>query len=298
MNMTSQTKAVLLALASVLLWSTAGSAFKLTLSHLSPAAMLWIASGTAALVLFLLCFRRDGCTGIKQYRLKDWKNSLLLGFLNPFLYYSILLPAYDRLLAQEALVLNYLWPVFLVLLSIPLLRQRIGWVQIIGIFLGFAGVAVIATEGNLLALHFTDPLGIGLAAGSAIIWALYWIFNMQDQRDTLPKLFLSFLFGWIYSSLFLLLWGDDFKFNFPGIAGGIYIGLFEMGITFALWMKALNLARDTARISNLVFLSPVLSMVWIYFLVGENIRTSSLAGLLFILAGIALQRIRKSSQRQ
>lgn len=291
-----QNSAIFLALISVLLWSTAGSAFKLSLDHIRPLEMLALANFTAVAALIWLTWRNKQLSLAFRANRQAWIRSALLGFLNPFLYYTILFPAYDRLLAQEALVLNYLWPVFLVLLSIPILKQRIAWYQIIGILIGFLGVAVVATEGKISGLHFNDPIGVAMAAGSAVVWALYWLLSMKDKRENLPKLLLNFCFGMLYTGIALCICGWKSSLSLPGVFGSIYIGLFEMGLTFAIWLKALTLAKDTARVSNLVFLSPVLSMVWIYIFVGEDILLSSLTGLALILLSIGLQRIRSGAK--
>jgi drug/metabolite transporter (DMT)-like permease len=73
------------------------------------------------------------------------------------------------------------------------------------------------------------------------------------------------------------------------------VGLFEMGITFALWLSAMKYAArpeggGTARVANLIFLSPFLSLVFIHFLVGEIIHPATVAGLAFIIAGNALMQ--------
>ena len=63
-----------------------------------------------------------------------------------------------------------------------------------------------------------------------------------------------------------------------------------MGITFVLWMRALSLSRTTAQVSNLVFLSPFVSLALIAVIVGETILLSSVIGLVFIIGGIVIRR--------
>jgi drug/metabolite transporter (DMT)-like permease len=75
-----------------------------------------------------------------------------------------------------------------------------------------------------------------------------------------------------------------------GIAGAVYVGLFEMGITFVLWLKALKLSRTTAQVSNLIYMSPFVSLVLIHFVVGERILLTTLIGLIFIITGIVIQQ--------
>jgi drug/metabolite transporter (DMT)-like permease len=63
-----------------------------------------------------------------------------------------------------------------------------------------------------------------------------------------------------------------------------------MGITFVLWLRALRLSRTTAQVSNLIYLSPFVSLVLIHLIVGETIMLSTITGLVFIVAGIVLQQ--------
>jgi drug/metabolite transporter (DMT)-like permease len=64
-----------------------------------------------------------------------------------------------------------------------------------------------------------------------------------------------------------------------------------MGLAFALWLSALKLTRSASRISNLVFLSPFLSLFFIRTFVGETILPSTWTGLGFIVAGLAIQQV-------
>jgi drug/metabolite transporter (DMT)-like permease len=75
-----------------------------------------------------------------------------------------------------------------------------------------------------------------------------------------------------------------------GTIGSVYVGLFEMGITFLVWLKALRLSKTTAQIANLIYLTPFLSLVIIHFAVGEKILPSTLLGLGFIVGGIIIGR--------
>jgi len=295
--MDQQSKAYLHALAAVFFWSTVASAFKLSLRVLSPIQLLLYAAFVSALMLFLVLALQGRLAVLRTYSRRDYLNSLILGFLNPFLYYVVLFKAYDLLPGQEAQPLNYTWAIALAVLSIPLLKQRIRLVSLLAILISFIGVYVISTRGEVFSLHFTDPLGVSLALGSSVIWALFWIFNIRDRRDEVAKLFLSFAFGLGFTLILALLSGEVIGPNgewitpgWSGAAGAAYVGLFEMGLTFVLWLRALKLSRTTALVSNLIFLSPFVSLVLLHFFVGEHIYSSSVIGLVFIIGGIALQR--------
>ncbi len=74
-----------------------------------------------------------------------------------------------------------------------------------------------------------------------------------------------------------------------GLLGGVYVGVFEMGISFIFWLIAMQLTQRTVNISTLIFLSPPISLCLIWLVLGEPIMPSTLAGLALILAGLALQ---------
>ncbi|WP_028574491.1 DMT family transporter [Desulfonatronovibrio hydrogenovorans] len=287
--MSDQKKAYLYALLTVGIWSTVASAFKISLRYLDHVQLLFYSGLTSTLVLGCLCIYFFGPFFWMRISISNIKSSLVLGFLNPFLYYLVLFKAYDLLPAQEAQPLNYTWGITLALLSIPLLKQRITKAQILAILISYSGTLVISTRGNVLGLEFSNPLGVSLALGSTIIWSLYWIYNTRDSLDPLLKLFLNFCAGLVYISIFLP-FVTTFSFgDIRGLYGAMYVGVFEMGITFVFWLMALRLSRTTAQVSNLIYLSPFLSLVFIYFLVGEQILSSTLIGLALIMSGLIIQ---------
>ena len=74
------------------------------------------------------------------------------------------------------------------------------------------------------------------------------------------------------------------------ILGAVYIGIFEMSITFVIWLKALQYSSNTAKVSNLIYLSPFIALFFIRYTVGEKIHIATIIGLVFIIAGIVLQQ--------
>ncbi|HRV42022.1 MAG TPA: DMT family transporter [Syntrophales bacterium] len=284
-----QTRAYGYALLSVALWSTVASAFKITLRRLPFDVMLLFAAFFSSLLLFAVLNLQGKLPLLVKMGRREWLRSSLLGFLNPFLYYLILFKAYDLLPAQEAQALNYTWPITVVILSSFILGQRLTGRKLAGIIVGFGGVLTVATHGDPLSLTFSNIPGAALAVGSSVVWALFWLYNVKDPRDEVLKLFVNFCFGTVFVGLFALVGGAEITLDAMGLLGALYIGAFEMGITYVFWLKALSLSRSTAQVSNLVFLSPFLSLFFISRIVGEVIRPSTLLGLALIVAGILIQ---------
>lgn len=282
------------AMVAVVFWATAASAFKLSLRHVGVMPLLLSASVTSVAVFFVYLVLSKKLSLLRAFTTRDWLASAGLGFLNPFLYYVVLFQAYSLLPAQEAQPINFVWPLTLVLFSIPLLGQRIRLTSILAILISLSGVLVIATRperpADILAFRFSSGPGVALALGSTVVWALFWVLNTKDRRDEAVRLFANFLFASAYILILLLAFGDGRPYLWQGLLGGLYIGTFEMGITFLVWLKALRSAKTTAHVVNLIYLVPFLSLLVIALVLGETILPSTVAGLVLIVAGIVLQK--------
>lgn len=289
----NQRKAYTYALLAVTFWSTVATAFKFALRNLQYYEVLLYSTLFSFISLLIVLISQGRFREIFRMSLKEILLSAMMGFLNPFLYYFLLFTAYSLLPAQEALTLNYVWALMLVLLSLVFLKQKISIFSFVALLISFLGVVVIASHGNLRELKFSNELGVVLALSSSVVWAAYWIFNLKDKREEVIKLCLNFFFGFLYSMVFVLFFkSGNIQFN-NGVYFTVYIGLFEMGITFIVWLKALKFSETTARVSNLVYLSPFLSLFFISFFLREKILISTVIGLALIVLGILLQQ-RKS----
>lgn len=290
----NQKKATLFALIAVAMWSTVASAFKITLSYFSPIQMLLVATCSTIIVLGAICYQQKKLHLLKQYLIKRPFYYLLLGLINPFCYYLILFQAYDLLPAQQAQSLNYTWAITLSILAVPFLGQKLTKQDIIAIILAYTGALIIATKGDLLGLDFSSPLGVFLALFSTLLWAMYWILNAKNSADSIASLLLCFLVGLPAIVIATPLLSD---FNMPdwqGWAGAIYIGLFEMGFAFVAWLTALRYAENTSKISNLIFISPFVSLLLLNIIIDEPIFPATIVGLVFIISGLFIQQLKKS----
>jgi len=285
----TQKKAYLYASIAIFFWATIASVFKLGLRYTHPSSLLLWANGISFFVFLGIILYRKEIPALRAQTVKDYLRSALLGMFMPFGYYLILFEAYSRLPGQVAQPLNMIWPIILVFLSGLILKQHIRGKSYIALVISFAGILLVSSQGDLTEFRHTNFTGVSLAAGSSVIWAFFWIFHMKDPRREEIKLFTNFFFSFIYIFLFVLISGKEIFPPKEAILAGIYAGLFEMGFTFFFWMKALNLARTTAAISNLVYLAPFLSLIFIHYLVGEKIFITTLPGLILITLGIIFQ---------
>lgn len=288
--MSNQGKAILFALLSVLCWSTVAPAFKLALNEISVLQVLTISSGVAALTLLILLSFRGQLKELKTLRMADFWWSLLFAGINPVVYYLVLFTAYDRLPAQIAQPLNYTWPVMLSLLAIPFLKQKLPWKALLALLISFAGVIVISLQNESNTGLETDGLGIFLALASSVAWASYWLLQFRSRLDKSLQLFLNFSISFILLILLSVATGQSFPEGKEAWLPSIWIGVFEMGITFFLWMSALQYAEKTHIVSNLAFLSPFVSLFFINLVLKEPITVYTVTGLSLIITGILLQK--------
>jgi len=220
---------------------------------------------------------------------KDLIRAALLALLNPFSYYLILFKAYSLLPGQVAQPLNMIWPIVLVLISIPMLKQKIGLLSILSLLISFSGVLLISFQGGTIFDTDSNITGVILAILTSVLWAFYWIFNMKSRIDEVVGLFLIFFFA----TLYLVIGG---LFREPSLPAGkeawiaaAYVGVFEMGLAFVFWLKALQLSSSTAKISNLVFMAPFLNLVFVHLFLGESIFVSTIFGIILVVTGILIQ---------
>lgn len=290
LNLKNQNKAYVFAGIAIFFWSTVASAFKLSLEHLEPIQLVFYSTLFSVCVLFVILIYQGKAQLIKRFSRADLLRCALLGLLNPCLYYIILFQGYDALPAQEAMVINFSWPVMMVILSIPILKQSIDIKSFLSIILCYIGVIAIATGGDLLSLSFNSPKGVFYMLFSTVIWSLFWLFNTKNKNDPLVSLFLIFLFS--SPIIFLIMYFTD-SFVVPsieGLMGSIYIGFFEMGISIILWQSALKISTTVSRVASLVFITPFMSLVVLYLVLGEKILASTFFGLILICAGLILQK--------
>lgn len=293
--MLNQRRAYVYTSIAVLFWSTSASAFKICLDpgrlDIPVLSLLFGASIASAVALFIHLLLSRKLALLRALSRRDLLHSAMLGFLNPFLYYTILFKAYSLLPAQQAQPLNFVWPLVLVLLSAPMLKQRIKRRDIAAMLISFLGVLVISTQGRPLSFNLTNPLGTALATGSSIPWALFWIYNVKDKKDPVVRMFLNFAFASGYTLLLVLLLGRLKMPTLYPVLGAAYIGLIEMGITFLIWLKALKLSKTTAHVANFIYLVPFGALVVIHFVLGEQILPSTIIGAILIVAGIIFQKL-------
>lgn len=299
--MRDSTRASLLGSVAVASWATVATAFKIALAQLSVYETIFIATLTALAIFAIQMTVSRQWSELRSLSRSDWSLLAVMGAVNPVAYYLILFQAYDLLPAQIAQPLNYAWPIVLLVLLALFRHKAIPPMKYVGMGVSLAGVVAISSGGEAIGGNLS-PVGMGLAAGSAILWASYWMIS-----DTLASrgvsqsaaLFGGFLFGAIYLTLLLLLpahWNLPVgigTFNVPSLQAllaGVYVGCFEIGIPFICFGLAIRISPNPALINQMCYLSPFLSLALIATVLGEPIAPTTVIGLVLIVAGLVFNQ--------
>jgi drug/metabolite transporter (DMT)-like permease len=275
MERTGERRATVDALAAIALWSTL-AAVGIELRGVPPFFLV----GTA-LVLGGLC-------GVRAIELAGLTPSLLaLGVYGLFAYHFCLFMALRLAPPIEANLVNYLWPLLIVVLSPLVLRgTTLGPRHVGGALLGFAGAALLVTEGRFAFATSSAP-GYALAFAAAVIWSTYSL--MTKRVGDFPTSMVSTFC--LVSGALSLACHALFEARFVPSAGDVpylvWIGIGPMGAAFYLWDRAMK-RGDPRVIGTLAYLTPLLSTLLIAAFGGGHLRLSSSVAMLLIVGGAAL----------
>ncbi|SLM29564.1 conserved membrane hypothetical protein [Desulfamplus magnetovallimortis] len=283
-----------LGLLTVLFWSTSATAFKLTLQHMDVLQLLFYSIIAAVLILGIYLLIQGKIDRVFKLSRKEYQFYVLLGVLNPFAYYLMVIKAYDLLPAQIVQPINYTWVVTLSLLSVPLLKQPLSRLQMLATLICYSGVVILSYRDSTTGLQL-NYFGIFLAVACTFIWALYWIYNVRSKQDPIIAIFLNFLFSIPFVGSACLLFSSFTLSNWKGLYGACWIGCFEFGFPFITWITALKSVKNTNNVTNLIFMTPFMSLIFIRTVLGEELLPQTYFGLMFILAGIFIQRYEEYS---
>lgn len=272
----------------ILLWASIPLASKKILAALTNLQMLFWSTIFSVIMLGALVFGQGKHRTFAGYGLQDYAHLAWLGFLGAFLYYVLLYGAFARTSAAEGFILAYTWPILLALLAIPFLSERMTPTRLLAVVISFAGVVVIVTQGRLVALNFTSLPGNLLALSGALVFALFSVQGKRGSYDLTIAAFVYFVTALVCSAIAVALTGGMSLPSGPVWGWLLYNGLLVNGISYLFWFQALK-NGDTFVISNMLYLTPALSLVYVRLLLNEPVHPSAMLGLLLIVGGILFQ---------
>lgn len=277
-------------ISAIVFWGSAPAIIKLFLTNLDVFQITFFMFLLATICLFFLIFIRGK---YKQFFLKDIKEYLyyaLMGFIGIFLYFQFLFIGILHSSVQEAYVINYTWPLWMVIFSIILLKDHIKIRNILSILIGFIGLLVIITNGDLIGFTSEKILGYISALLSALFYGLFSALGKKYTKDITISIFYYFLFSSLYSCIFLMLFSSVPTMTFQESTAILWLGIFSCAFGFLFWFKSLQFC-NTSELVNYMFITPFVSLSFVYLLIIEQVQWSSLVGLCIIIIAIFIDRI-------
>ena len=273
---------------SIFLWSTTATVTKLLLSTINSMQILLVSSFFASIFLLIVNILKGNLKELKNYKAKDYIQITGIGLLGTFLYNMFLYLGINKMQASQAFIINYLWPITTIIFACIILKEKLTFRKIFAVFLSFMGVIIVTSNGNLLNIQKDTLLGALYCILAAISYGLFSVLNKQKNYNKFLSMMLYYFTSFIVSVVYTLVVKGWFTIEAQQLIGLIWIGVFTSATAFTCWAIAL-LKGETAKISNLAYITPFLSLIWIRLILKEEISIYAIIGLVFIVSGIIIQ---------
>jgi drug/metabolite transporter (DMT)-like permease len=277
----------------VLLWGMVGTVEVVSLRTLTPlqfGAWVTIAGALGALV-FLAA--RGRISSLLAYRPADHIRLFVIGLLGFAGYFFLKYTAYSTSPIPESSVLQATYMVFIVLFAIPLLGQTASVLKFAGVFVGFAGVALVITGGSFAAVEPAHLPGYLCALGAGVSFALFSVLCEKTAYDRMSSLFYYHAYSAAALSLYLVSRGE---FVFPSsgsaISGILFTGPAANVFGVFLWLKAQSSTDDVSLLTSALYFVPFLCLLGFALFLDLPIPVHAILGLLLIILGLAIHTIR------
>ncbi len=295
MKRTGEKKQIVYAVLTVFLWATMAPAVKLMQDSVPTTEVLFLA-GVFSVVFLLGRLIANG--KVKEYRTfgaQNYKAVLGLGFLGFFVYEFLYYFGIAQLTASTACILNYLWPVMLVLFSCLILKEPFTTRKVLAMVASFLGVVVLSAGGN--DQYGAHPvLGI---VGCIVAAVSYGLFSVLNKREDLDQDLCMPIYWGVTMVSGLIAGFVEGGWTMPDLKTWLilaWLGVMANAVGYLIWAIALNDSKNSARIANFAFLVPVLSMLLSALILREQIHWNGIAALVLILGGILYQSYEKKTE--
>lgn len=278
------------AIATVLIWSTMASVVKVMLWDIPSLEALSVSSFFAFLFLLIVNTKKGVVKKLRNYSVKDYIIMGGLGFLGLFVYSALYYYGISQLSAQEACILNYLWPIMLVIFSCIILKEKMTIMKGVAMLSSFAGI-IILSFGNGSTSTGNISLGIISCIVAAACYGLFSVLNKKTDYDQSIAMMIMWLVTAVSSMILGLLTETWVFVRGEQWLGMLWLGAVDHAIAYLLWALALNGTKESAKIANLAYLTPFLSMIVSVVFLKEKLQIKALIALLFIIGGILLQSL-------
>ncbi len=282
--MTEKTKGTIFVLICVVLWALIPVVAKMGQATLDNHQFLFWSSLVSFIVLSIATTINGDIVEIKYYSLKEWGYLLFLGLLGTYIYYLFLYLGYSKTSGMEVLVVQYTWPILILILSIFILKERINLRKVIAISLGFIGVVLVLSKGEFQKLELNDISIISLVAAGAFCFALFSVLSKNIKRAPLAVTSIYFLSASIASFISMLYFSNFALPSRTELVPVLLNGILVNGFSYMFWLLALK-STEASYLAPFTFIAPVLSAVYLILFFNESFVPAYGVGLACVIAG-------------
>lgn len=250
--------------------------------------ILAVCSAVAAVFLLTVNLLTGKLAVLKTYRFRDYLITAGVGLLGTFFYNMFLVLGIDRLLASQAMIINYLWPMMAVVAGCVLLREKMTLRKTLAVAMSFLGVVIVTSNGQLSGFTGGNLLGALFCVLAAVSYGLFVVLNKRLRYESSVSMMLYYIVSTVVALACLLVSGNLPDLRGMQSLGLLWIGLGDYAVAYVSWALAMK-AGQTAKIANLAYITPFVSLVVAHFFLGDPITLWSIGGLGVIVAGIFLQ---------
>jgi drug/metabolite transporter (DMT)-like permease len=286
----------LLALAAISLWALLAW-LGVSLAHVPPFLLTGIALMIGSVLALPLSLRRtpQGLSfNTRAFKLKP--TDILLGVYGLFGFHLLLFMALRYAPPVQANLVNYLWPLGIVIMA-PLFLPgvKLTALHIVAALMGFGGAASAILGGQQLA-EFRFAWGFIPALGSAFVWASYSLMSKRlALRGQAFETASIGIFGFVSGALALLC--HALMEPAVSLSAGdwlliVFMGLGPMGAAFYLWDAALK-RGDAKQIGILSYIGPLASTAILILATGQRFTTSIFLATALIIGAAILGTLKK-----
>ena len=290
--MHGQRRVYFYAISAVVIWSTTAALVKSLLTAIPTFEALFLSTFAASLFLLGVQLVRDGGRIFRTYDVRGYMSMAGLGFLGLFLYSGLYYYGLSQLTSQEACLLNYLWPMMVVLFAVLLLGERITLRTAVALLLSFSGVVVLTLGGEGSA-EGNGLLGTVACLLAALCYGLFCVLNKRRNIDQTVMMIMAWGVTAVCSLPVTLLTEEWVSLSWTQWIGLLWLGVFIDAVGYLWWAMALQEARDAATVANLAYAVPLLSLVVSAIRLGEEMSGAAVGALVLIMGGILLQSVRR-----
>ena len=275
---------------TVSIWSTTAAVTKLLLTDIPTLETLSVSSFLAFFFLLAVNIKTGIFKKMKGFSLKDYSAMAGLGFLGLFLYSALYYYGLTELSSQKACILNYLWPIMIVIFSSVILKEKITVLKAAAMLSSFFGIIILSAE-SLFSPSESSFFGIISCVAAAACYGLFSVLNKKFDYDQNIAMMIIWLVTAVCAAVLGLFTEDWVSLSAIQWLGFLWLGIVIDAIAYLLWALALKGSKDTSKIAGLAYLVPFLSLLVSAILLKEQIEFRSVIALVFIVGGILLGNI-------